>query len=118
MKQDLIMVLVYYLWKSNGIISTVGKIISGRFNLKDAEKFLIRKTSNDNFKVSNIIDKYVIFQTFRNYDLIQIAVLKDPDEIYIDQSILKGKYFAIIGMQQFTKVFGGNSEILVLKRIE
>ena len=103
---------------SDGIISMVGKITSGKSNLQSAAKLLIRKTSNDNFKVSNIIDEYVIFQTFRNYDLVQIAVIKEPNEIYIDQSILKGKYFAIIGRQQFTKVFGGNSEILVLKRIE
>ena len=103
---------------SDGIISMVGKITSGKSNLQSATKLLIRKTSNDNFKVSNIIDEYVIFQTFRNYDLVQIAVIKEPNEIYIDQSILKGKYFAIIGRQQFTKVFGGNSEILVLKRIE
>ena len=103
---------------SDGIISMVGKITSGKSNLQSAAKLLIRKTSNDNFKVGNIIDKYVIFQTFRNYDLVQIAVVKEPNEIYIDQSILKGKYFAIIGREQFTKVFGGNSEILVLKKIE
>ena len=103
---------------SDGILSMVEKITSGRSSLQNAGRFLINKTPNDNFKVGNIIDDYVIFQVFRNYDLTQIALVKESSETYIDKSVLKGKYFAVIGRQQFTKVFGGNLEILVLKRIE
>ena len=102
---------------SEGIIATIRKITSGKLSFGESGQYLIKKSPNDTFKVGNIIENYVIFQTFRNYDLVQIAVIKTPGEVYINDSILKGKYFAVVGMQQFTKVFGGNAEILVLRRI-
>ena len=103
---------------SEGIISTIRKITSGKLSFEEAGQYLIKKSPGDTFKVGNIIENYVIFQTFRNYDLVQIAVIKDSSETYIDGSILRGKHFAIIGRQQFTKILGGNTEILVLKRIK
>ena len=101
-----------------GIISTISKVISGTWSKNNAAKYLITINGYDDFRVKNVIDDYVIFSTFRNYDLIQIAVIKEVGEDYITNSILKGKYFAVVGTQTFTNTLGQNMEVLVFKKIK
>lgn len=100
-----------------GIKSTISKVISGAWSRNNAANYLIARNIHDDFRVKNIIDDYVIFGAFKNYDLIQIAVVKDEGEDYITSSILNGKYFAVVGKQTFTTTFGQNMEVLVFKKV-
>ena len=100
-----------------GIKSTIRKILSGEKSLNQSRGVLIKLSNRDSFTVSNIVGNYVIFNTFFGYELVQIAVVKSPEESYINKSRINGKYFTVVGKNTFTDALGSNKEILVLKRV-
>lgn len=88
--------------------------------IEDNRGFLIKMANSDHdFVVSGIVGNYIIYRYFdKSYHLVQVALVKDRDESYIEESPLIGKYFAVLGTKKIILKSGKVFEILVIKKIE
>jgi hypothetical protein len=83
-------------------------------NGEEARKYLIYKDRfNDDYRVQNIVDGYVIYINQRTHR--QIALVKRPGSYYGEQSPLADSCFAFIGMAEFSRILGGNSQLPVFE---
>jgi hypothetical protein len=80
----------------------------------EARKRLIYKDSfNDDYRVENIVDGYVIYINKRSHR--KIALVKRAGVYYGERSPLANSCFAFVGMAEFSRVFGGNTQLPVFE---
>jgi hypothetical protein len=99
-----------------GLIVTQAQITPANFDL--AKKALIIPESNDlNYTVSNIVGNYVIYTAVIRGNVYQIALLAEKGKVYPSGSKFDIKsVYQITGVERFSKIFGGNIDIIVIKR--
>jgi hypothetical protein len=101
-----------YIQNKENSLAHLSKII------KDNQEFLIKANISDrNFAANQIIDNLVIYQVTNQYNqTTRFALMKEQGESYLENSLLFGKYFAIITTKEL-KIDGKTIEIFVLKNI-
>jgi hypothetical protein len=85
----------------------------GAITGESARDFLIFPGSRDWFEVQNIVGKYVLYS--REYDgkLMQIALPKEKDGVYIEGARLPEARFKFTGMETFKTVLGAEKQVPV-----
>ena len=113
-------------FKVNGIIT---ESVSGQQIVKKEAplptKILSKKGKSENvvvqpqtFITNTINTNYVLYRYFsKEYQLVQVALIGNDKESYLENSPLIGKYFSVEGTKKFN-VDGKILEVLVIKRVK
>ncbi|MDR2446784.1 MAG: hypothetical protein LBD58_05785 [Treponema sp.] len=98
------------------LIVTQAQTTPANFDL--AKKALIIPESNDlNYTVSHIVGNYVIYTAVIRGNVCQIALLAEKGKVYPSGSKFDIKsVYQITGVERFSKIFGGNVDIIVVER--
>jgi hypothetical protein len=99
-----------------GLIVTQAQITPANFDL--AKKALIIPESNDlNYTVSNIVGNYVIYTAVIRGNVYQLALLAEKGKAYPSGSKFDIRsVYQITGVERFSRVLGGNADIIVVER--
>jgi tetratricopeptide (TPR) repeat protein len=101
-----------------GLSSAIYSINRGAINIEESKKYLIKR-GYTNFKFDNIIDNYAFYSYIDdNYETYRFALIAEKNGQYLQNSSLKGKYFALTDVKRFTTVMGQNVDTLVFTKIE
>jgi hypothetical protein len=100
-----------------GLLVTQAQITPSNFEL--AKKMLIIPDSNDtNYRVSSTTGQYIVYMAVIHGVVYQIALIADQGLTYPSGSHFDIKsVYQITGTQKFTKVLGGDADIIVIKRL-
>lgn len=100
-----------------GIFSTI-RVLNETGEIERSKSYLIRR-GEENFRVQGMLNGYTIYNYVTN-DLksYRFALKTEKGEARLEDSALRGSYFAIIGTQVIPANAGGGIEILALKRVQ
>jgi hypothetical protein len=80
---------------------------------ESARDFLIFPGPRDWFHVQNTVGKYVLYTCERGGELLQIALPKEKDGMYIEGARLPEALFKFTGIETFKTVFGAEKQVPV-----
>lgn len=114
---------------NGGLDSIVNGIYERKISIDEAKKLAVRQSLADQFKFSNLVDRYSIFtfvydseynSDFKFWEDKErtIAIIRQSDGIYDENSYLEaGGYYSFFGVEVFQRTIGGTIEILVFEEI-
>lgn len=109
----------YSLGLYSGITDFAKDLAEDWISSKEAQEYIILPTGyNDDYKVQNLTSDYVFYARLtRNYELQQIAVLRQKNKIYLSETPLPDCGYRYVGVDDFVNALGAHNQLLIFAAV-